>query len=181
MIFTKHDLHHYLTQDKKALAITRRRPKWFGDDIWKYQRYLRKYEYYSNSGALLRKWFYRYLHKKKGMQLGFDIPIGVFGPGLRINHSGLLIVNKHAKIGAFCDIHQGVNIGQNHSEKDVPTIGDHVWIGPGAKLFGDIYIANHISIGANAVVNRSFHEEQIVIAGVPAQKVKKKALLHEGA
>ncbi len=75
------------------------------------------------------------------MQLGFDIPIGVFGPGLRINHTGLLIVNKHAKIGAFCDIHQGVNIGQNHHEKDVPTIGDHVWIGPGAKLFGDIYIA----------------------------------------
>lgn len=27
------------------------------------------------------------------------------------------------KIGAYCDIHQGVNIGQNHHEKDVPTIG----------------------------------------------------------
>nr|WGD97504.1 hypothetical protein P5627_18190 [Bacillus safensis] len=43
------------------------------------------------------------------MQLGFDIPIGVFSY-FRINHTGLLIVNKHAKIGAFCDIHQGVNI-----------------------------------------------------------------------
>ncbi|XNN70244.1 hypothetical protein ACLM2U_02475 [Bacillus pumilus] len=84
-------------------------------------------------------------------------------------------MNKHAKIGAFCDIHQGVNIGQNHHEKDVPTIGDHVWIRPGAKMFGDIYIADHISIGANAVVNRSFHEEKIVIAGVPAQKVKEKS------
>ncbi|CAM5552507.1 serine acetyltransferase [Bacillus safensis FO-36b] [Bacillus safensis subsp. safensis] len=83
MIFTEARSSPLLsTQDKKALAITRRRPKWFGDDIWKYQRYLRKYEYYSNSGALLRKWFYRYLHKKKGMQLGFDIPIGVFGPAL---------------------------------------------------------------------------------------------------
>ncbi|MEK4268049.1 MULTISPECIES: hypothetical protein [Bacillus] len=54
----------------------------------------------------------------------------------------------------------------------MPTIGDHVWIGPGAKLFGNIKIANGITIGANAVVNRSFTEENITIAGVPAQKVK---------
>lgn len=72
MIVTKHDLHYYLAQDKKALTIKHKRPKWFGDDIWKYQRILRKYEYYSNSGATLRKWLYRYLHKKKGMQLGTD-------------------------------------------------------------------------------------------------------------
>ncbi|MCG8399395.1 serine acetyltransferase, partial [Bacillus atrophaeus] len=83
--------------------------------------------------------------------------------------------NSNVKIGANCDIHQGVNIGQNHDQYDVPTIGDHVWIGPGVKLFGKIQIANGISIGANAVVNKSFTEENITIAGVPAKKVKEAA------
>ncbi|MCY8353006.1 serine acetyltransferase [Bacillus haynesii] len=173
MIFSKTDLRYYLEQDKKALGISsRKRPKWFGDDIWKYQIALRKHEYYTNVNSKVFKHVYRYLHKKRGLKLGFDIPVNVFGPGLRINHYGLLIVNSNAKIGANCDIHQGVNIGQNHAHHDVPTIGDNVWIGPGAKLFGSIHIADGISIGANAVVNKSFTEENITIAGVPAKKIK---------
>ncbi|WP_187444644.1 serine O-acetyltransferase [Bacillus swezeyi] len=176
MISTKKELRYYLDQDLKALGISnRKKPKWFGDDIWKYQICLRKLEYYTNTNSKVFKHIYRYLHKKKGLKLGFDIPVNVFGPGLRINHFGLLIVNSNVKIGANCDIHQGVNIGQNHDQYDVPTIGDHVWIGPGVKLFGKIQIANGISIGANAVVNKSFTEENITIAGVPAKKVKEAA------
>lgn len=75
-------------------------------------------------------------------------------------------------LGAFCDIHQGVNIGQHGADQhDVPTIGDNVWIGPGAKIFGRITIASRCAIGANAVVNRSFTDEDISIAGIPAKKV----------
>ncbi|MGE6630932.1 serine O-acetyltransferase [Bacillus sp. NPDC077027] len=177
MIRTKDDLHDYLKQDKKALGISHKRPKFFGDDIWKYQICLRKYEYYANINSTLLKFYYQFLHKKKGLKLGFDIPIRVFGPGLRINHYGLLVVNRNARVGANCDIHQGVNIGQNHGPDDVPLIGDDVWIGPGAKLFGKIEIANGISIGANAVVNQSFTEENIVIAGIPARKIKNKPFI----
>lgn len=107
--------------------------------------------------------------------MGWDIPINTFGPGLKINHFGLIVVNGNARIGAFCDIHQGVNIGQHgSSEYDVPTIGDNVWIGPGAKIFGRIKIANECAIGANAVVNKSFEEQNISIAGIPATKVSEK-------
>ena len=173
VISTKKELRYYLEQDKKALGISnRKRPKRFGDYIWKYQICLRKHEYYTNTDSRIWKHVYRYLHKKKGLKLGFDIPVNVFGPGLRINHFGLIVVNSNAKIGANCDIHQGVNIGQNHGQYDVPTIGDHVWIGPGAKLFGKIQIANGITIGANAVVNKSFTQENITIAGVPAKQIK---------
>lgn len=45
------------------------------------------------------------------MKLGFVIPPNVFGGGLRINHFGNIVVNSEAKIGEWCDIHQGVNIG----------------------------------------------------------------------
>lgn len=79
---------------------------------------------------------------------------------------------QNAKIGAFCDIHQGVNIGQHgNNQFDVPTIGDNVWIGPGAKIFGKISIGSGIAIGANAVVNNDFEENNITIAGIPAKKI----------
>ncbi|MBE7400179.1 hypothetical protein IN666_11840 [Bacteroides fragilis] len=88
--------------------------------------------------------------------MGWNIPINVFGPGLKTNHFGLIVINDNVRIGAFCDIHQGVNIGQHgNCATDVPTIGDNVWIGP----------------EANAVVNKSFEEKGMTIAGIPAKKV----------
>jgi serine acetyltransferase len=54
-----------------------------------------------------------------------------------------------------------------------PQIGDNVYIGPGAVLYGDITIADNCFIGANAVVNKSVTEEYSVIAGVPAKVIRK--------
>ncbi len=54
----------------------------------------------------------------------------------------------------------------------VPRLGDDVWIGAGAKIFGGIVIADGCKVGANAVVNRSFTEPGRTIAGVPAKVVK---------
>ena len=48
---------------------------------------------------------------------------------------------------------------------DAPTIGHHSYIGPGAKLFGKIIIGDNCAIGANAVVNKSFLEDGLNIAG----------------
>lgn len=170
MINTKNELKYYLEQDKKALKITRKRPRILYDEVWKYQIILRKHEYYENTrmNPILRK-YYSARHRMLGVKLGFEIPCNVFGPGLRINHFGYLVVNPKAKIGDFCDIHQGVNIGE--TETGAPTIGSHCWIGPGAKIFGGIELGSNISIGANAVVNKSFDSNH-TIAGVPAKILK---------
>jgi serine O-acetyltransferase len=80
-------------------------------------------------------------------------------------------VNGGAKIGANCRIHPDVVIGAGASYRyKALKIGDNVFIGPGAKIFGDITIADGIAIDANAVVNKSFLETNITIAGVPAKK-----------
>jgi serine O-acetyltransferase len=105
------------------------------------------------------------------MRLGFDIPINVFGAGLRINHYGNIVINGGAKIGMWCDVHQGVNIGSNNSKSGeplVPKIGNNVWIGPGAKIFGNIIIEDEVQIAANAVVNKDF-KRNTTIGGITAK------------
>lgn len=181
MITSKQELKEYLEKDRKALKIPdKTRPKFWKDEIWRYEIYLRKREYYENTGKHpLLKAYYQMKQHNLGIKLGFSIPCNVFGAGLRINHYGYLVVSPKARIGEYCDIHQGVNIGESVDQK-APVVGNHVWIGPGAKLFGGIRVADRIQIGANAVVNKDFMESGITIAGVPAKKVSGKGTQKDG-
>ena len=43
--------------------------------------------------------------------------------------------------------------------------------GEDVKVFGDIVIGDNVAIGANSVVNASFPEGYMTIAGAPARKV----------
>ena len=86
-------------------------------------------------------------------------------------HVGPILINGNAKIGKNCSIHINTSIVAGGIDSSAPTIGDNVVIGVGAVLLGKISIANNIAIGANAVVNKSFFEEDIAIAGVPAKKI----------
>lgn len=178
MIKSKADLKEYLEADKKNLGRVARRPSLF-DTTWKFEIALRNLEYYSNihSNPISKfmKLFWRCRHRLLEVICGFEIPINVFGKGLSIAHSGNIIVNPYARIGENCRIHVGVNIGTAAGqERRVPKIGNNVYIAPGVKIFGDIEIANGIAIGANAVVCKSFLEENITIAGVPAKQISNK-------
>lgn len=175
MIENRSDLNRYLKMDRIALDRQGKRVKLFGDEIWKFEIILRKHEYYTNCSKnifqkLLKK-YYGFRHYRMGLRLGFEIPCNVFGGGVRINHTGLIIVNKNAKIGDWCDIHQAVNIGQNIESGSVPTIGNNVWIGPGVKMFGKIEIGDNTMIGAGAIVNKSFKDGNCRIAGNPARVI----------
>ena len=176
MILSKSDLKFYLEEDRKALRKMRKRPRIVGDYIWKYQRQLRRTEYISNckKGKIykLLALVNRYILHKQGMKLGgFSIPLNCFGPGLSIAHYGSIVVNSSCKIGKNCRIHEGVTIGATNGSKQAAIIGDNVFIGTGAKIIGDLKIGNNIAIGANSVVTRTFDEDGITIAGIPAKKI----------
>ncbi len=177
-ISNKEDYYHFIEADKKQLGRKTKHPK-LNDYVWRYEIYLRKCEYYKNcKKGLINKiilHYYKIRRFKIGSICNFSIPLNVCGMGLSIAHIGPIIINPNAKIGNNCRIHVGVNIGTSAGKSgDAPIIGDNVYIGPGAKLFGRIKIANNIAIGANAVVNKSFIEEGIAIAGVPAKKINNK-------
>ena len=50
-----------------------------------------------------------------------------------------------------------------------------MFLGSGAKVIGDIQIADDVAIGANAVVVRSITEPGTTWAGVPARKISGKS------
>lgn len=178
MIRSYKELKYYLDKDRIALKVNRNKPKFFSDEIWKYQILLRKCEYYFNiKKNILEKLIYRYyrfnFHRKE-IQLGFSIPLNCFGAGLRIVHRGTIVINGNTKIGENCTIHIGVNIGSKPNMLKSPIFGDNLYIGPGAKIYGDIIIGHNVFIGANAVVNKNFEEGNCTIVGIPAvSKIKK--------
>lgn len=176
MIKSKKDYEYYLEADRIALGKKRKKPLIFFDEVWVFERLLRKVEYYKNcrkSKLYLPYYYYLYLKfHLLSIFLGFHIKPNVFGPGLSISHPGTIIVNGSARVGANCRIHVCTSIGTKAGYSNLaPTIGNNVYIGPGAKIFGDIEIADGIAIGANSVVNKSFTEPNIGIAGVPARKI----------
>lgn len=105
-----------------------------------------------------------------------------------INHSQSVIVNGLARVGSNCRINAGVNIGsfgkfisskdinadEKETENNAPVIGDNVYIGPGAKIFGAISIGNNVAIGANAVVFKNVPENATVV-GVPGKILPNKS------
>lgn len=167
MIKSKNDLKEYMEADRIHLGYTYEKPK-IRDIVWRYEIYLRKAEYYNNvSGGVFHKikgYYYGILWNIFGLLCGFSIGLNCFEKGLSISHIGTIIVNHEAKIGENCRIHACVNIGTGS-----PEIGNNVYIGPGAKIFGKIKIADGIKIGANAVVNKSFLSAGKTIVGVPAK------------
>ena len=190
MIKTKTDLEYYLRKDREMLKVPKQTfyrkvaNLLFPLEIWEFEKTLRYAEYYNNRdysffmakimGCILKVLF-KYKLRKKSIRLGFDIPINVFGPGLSIAHYGSIIVNGSARIGANCRLHSGVNIGASAGNRDAPQIGDNCYIGPGAILFGGINIGDNVTIAANATVNRSCIQDNVVLAGTPAKVVKEGA------
>jgi serine O-acetyltransferase len=174
---------NYIESDGRSLGLTHHYKAFFLKPVFRFTVLLRFNEYLLNTKRLMifriipMIWF-----KRLSIRLSFSIPFNVFGPGLAIVHYGLVVVNPSAIIGKNCRIHAGVNIGASAGFKDnsgiqryAPKIGDSCYLGPGAKLFGPITIGDNCVIGANAVINKSFKENGITIAGVPGKKVSDKS------
>lgn len=187
MILSKLDYLEYLRRDRIALGLPEETSFFFRvkqliwpDKTYQFEKALRKLEYAQN--CLRRKTVFgtavwlaaKCRHRHLSLQLGFQIGPNVFGPGLSIPHFGNIVVNPLVRVGENCRIHTGVNIGASGGSDKVPKIGNNVYIGPGAILFGDISIADNVMVGANSTVTKSFLTPGVVIAGSPAIIIKER-------
>lgn len=181
MIETRSELKEYLMYEKKLypnslVDILTKDQRTYN---WKYIKFLRKCEFYYNNRKknIFYKFMYIYYRRKKnslGAKIGVEIWENSFGKGLVIHHNGSIVVNRDCKIGQNCQLHGDNCLGNAGYGRHCPTLGDNVDIGVGAKIIGDVYIANGIKIGANAVVNKSFYDENVVIVGIPSKKNERK-------
>lgn len=115
------------------------------------------------------------LIKKYQYKYGFQIPSATeIGEGFYIGHFGTIVINGKAKIGRNCNIAHGVTIGQANRGKlkGYPTIGDHVWIGTGSVIVGNINIGSNVLIAPNSFVNIDVEDNSLVI-GNPCKIIKK--------
>ncbi|TDS13786.1 serine O-acetyltransferase [Sphingobacterium paludis] len=136
-------------------------------------RALRKEEYYTfYKPNKLLKYYYARRKNSLGRKLGFFIPAGCFGPGLKIYHYGSILINPKTRVGKNCTIHGNCCLGSKGVyPDDSPVIGDNVDIGQGAQVLGGIMIADGVKIGAGAIVTKSILEQNVTVVGIPARIV----------
>lgn len=171
-IRSKSDYKQFLQADLRAHGLR----SWRFDYRWRhpalrFQRALRRVEYLQTcQGAVSRvlRFIARFDLERWSLATGIVIQPGVCGPGLSIAHPGTLIVNSRAQIGAFCRLHPLVTIGI--ADGGVPTIGDFVYVGPGAVIYGSVHVGDQAVVGANSVVSKDV-PPMSTVAGAPARVV----------
>lgn len=167
----------------RADSISRSTPlslhTWLFDPVMRFQVLMRFNAYLLNTSkpVIVRAPFLLWF-RRLSVRLGFLIGPNVFGPGLAVVHYGNILFDPTTRVSKNCRIHVGTQIGSSAQFSDpndnhlyTPRIGDNVYIGLGAKIYGPITIGNNCVIGANAVVTKSFPEDGLTLTGVPAKVI----------
>ena len=94
-----------------------------------------------------------------------------FGPRFVLIHATGVVINGAVRGGSDVHVEHQVTIGMER--RRAPVLGDHIFIGAGAKIIGGVRVGNHARIGANAVV---IHDvpARCTVAGVPARIVRRR-------
>src|SRR3989449_6115366 len=105
---------------------------------------------------------------------GIEIhPGATIGRRFFIDHGACVVIGETTEIGDDVLLYQGVTLGGTGKEKGKrhPTLGNHVVVGTGATVLGNILIGNHVKIGAGSVVVRPAPDYSTVV-GVPGHVVR---------
>src|SRR5712672_294215 len=115
----------------------------------------------------------RFISQVARLLTGIEIHPGAeLGRRLFIDHGIGTVIGETAVVGDDVTLYQGVTLGGTGKEKGKrhPTIGNHVSIGSGAKLLGNITIGDNCRVGAGSVVLRNVPANSTIV-GVPGHIV----------
>jgi serine O-acetyltransferase len=105
---------------------------------------------------------------------GIEIhPGATIGRRFFIDHGMGVVIGETAELGDDVLLYQGVTLGGTGKEKGKrhPTLGNHVVVGTGAKVLGNIRIGDHVKIGAGSVVIHPVPDHSTVV-GIPGRVVR---------
>jgi serine O-acetyltransferase len=118
--------------------------------------------------------FPRVISQASRFLTGIEIhPGATIGRRFFIDHGMGVVIGETTQIGDDVLLYQGVTLGGtgNETGKRHPTLGNHVVVGTGAKVLGDIRIGHHVRIGAGSVVVHPVPDNSTVV-GVPGRVVR---------
>ena len=105
---------------------------------------------------------------------GIEIhPGATIGRRFFIDHGMGVVIGETTEIGDDVLLYQGVTLGGtgNETGKRHPTLGNHVVVGTGAKILGNIKIGDNVRIGAGSVVVHPVPDHSTVV-GIPGRVVR---------
>jgi acetyltransferase-like isoleucine patch superfamily enzyme len=156
------------------------------DDLWLGLHY-RGFERCSDQGLInvqgeLKIQGHYKIGKGCRLDIGKDATVEI-GKNGYINSNTKLIISEGLTIGENTvvswdcqfldnDFHTIEIDGKSKVKAQPITIGNHVWIGCGAKIYKGVTIPDNCVVASDAVVKGSFTEENCLIAGNPAKVVK---------
>jgi len=119
--------------------------------------WLRVNQYLTKKKNGLAGYLSRRMNAKRIYKFGNDIScFAEIGPGLKIVHLSDIVIGRRSKVGKNLTILNGVSLGEKKiSDHNMPTVGDNVYIGVGAKLLGNITIGDGAIIGALTFCDKS--------------------------
>lgn len=116
-------------------------------------------------------------HFARGMT-GIEIHPGAqIGRRFFIDHGMGVVIGETAVIGDDVLLYQGVTLGGTGHEKEKrhPTLGNHVVVGSGAKVLGNIELGEWVKVGAGSVVVKRAPAHSTVV-GIPGRVVAVKGV-----
>lgn len=140
----------------------------------RYLLHLRNVLYYKGKDSVLSRALY-YYHKMRmnhystitGLQLEANLDFGI-----RLYHSGWIVINGGVISGRNLVLYPGVTIGQTGGKREnVPVIGNNVWIYQNAMVCGKIKIGDNVIILANSVVTHDV-PDNVIVGGNPAKIIR---------
>lgn len=103
-----------------------------------------------------------------GIEISKQVSIG---PGLRLPHPMGIIIAPNVTIGENCDLYADVRLVLAHGAKQGPQIGNHVFLGDGAKVVGNVKVGDNAIIGVSSVVTKDIPANATAV-GIPAKVIK---------
>lgn len=118
------------------------------------------------------KYYLRKINAKNGADINFCSDEKNNFKSRPILEHGIIgiVIAGGVLIGENCYISHQVTIGRSRNK--APVIGDNVYIGPGAKIFGGIKIGNNVRIGANCIVFQDIPDNATVVLEKPRIIIK---------
>ena len=130
--------------------------------IWAYRR---QHWWWTHNHKLLARWLSTWSRHRFGVEIH---PGATIGRRFIIDHGMGIVIGETTIIGDDCQLYQGVTLGGTGKEcgKPHPTLGNHVVVGVGASVLGNITLGDNVKVGGGAVVVRDVPADCTVV-GIP--------------